>query len=406
MKKLVFLILLALTSSAFASGWSTQALKLCHEYKHPIEDGAISSIWGNLMPIVSSKLQGHPGVTIRTRQIPSRHFKTGHIEFIESWPEDGFFKKRPFIIFNPGVFSPIWGDQTTDMMTRLGALGYHVIAFANPLDRDFVTLNPKFEVGNIYKQAQAIYEASKYLINEYDRAGYVKGKPRLAGVSYGTFLTALIAAQDTQANNPIGFRDLTLFSPPFVLTESIGLLDKLILDSRDDGYEFSNWSMLKSFWHILWLKGITRAQAMDSRLSLEARGILGEYVFKSGMARALKELDELTGVVGVPKRRKERRKWRESLLFSEIFNKYSPKFSQSFEGSEGEHLITWLAKAREHGIGIRVLTAKDDFINARVPSDGFAQDELIELERGGHYGYRSLEWFTDLVNLAFDPRFN
>lgn len=396
------MFIFAIFATSSLAGWSSSALKLSDEYQHPIEDGAVSSIWGNLMPIVSSKLSGHPGITIRTRKISSRHFKKGHIEFIESWPEDAFYKKRPLAIFNPGVFSPIWGDQTVDMMKRLGAMGYHVIAFANPLDRDFVTLAPNFEVGNIYQQAQAIYEAIKAIVYEYKRADYIEGKPRWVGVSYGTFLTALMASFDVESKNPIGVQDITLFSPPFVLTESIALLDKLILNSRDDGYEFSNWGMIKSFWHILWLRGLTRIEAIDSGISLEARGILGEYVFKSGMARALRELDRLTGVVGIPKTRKERRKWRDSLLFSEIFNKYSPKFSSHFKGSPGERLTTWLAKIRSHQVDIRVLTAKDDFINAQIPESSFAPDELIKLESGGHYGYRSLEWFSDLVSVAFE----
>lgn len=400
-KTFALILSVLISHNLLAKGWSTQAIKLGHEYQHPIHDGAVSSIWGNLMPMVSAKLGGHNGITIRSRYIRSRHFKSGHIEFIESWPEDLVYQRLPVVIFNPGVFSPLWGDQTTDMIKRLSELGYRVIAFANPLDKDFVTLNPNFEVGNIYLQAQAIYEATQAIIGDYRRGGLMKGDPRFVGVSYGTFLTTLIAALDLKANNPIGVRDVTLFSPPFVLTESIGLLDKLIINTRKNGFELSSWRVLKGIWRILWLRGLSRREATDSRLSIEARGILGEMVFRSGMARALKELDKLTGKVGVPKKRKARRQWRDSLLFSEIFSKYSPEFASSFTGSSGEQLTTWLDQLRAHDIPIRVLSSKDDFINAQIPVESFGEDEIIVLEAGGHYGYRSLDWFSDLVNISF-----
>lgn len=394
-------LLFAQMAEAHTVGWSAQNLNLVKSYEHPINDGAVSSIWGNMMPIIDSKLSHKRSVTMRERRVKMPYFKKGYLNLIEAWPIDDFYSKKPFIIFNPGVFGPLRGEQTTEFARRFAELGYHVIAFANPLEKDFVTLHSNFEVGNVYMQSKAIYEASRAMILEYKRAGRVEGKVRWVGISYGAFLTSILANLDANHPKPLGTKDITLLSPPFVLTESISLLDQLIISSRAQGYEHSAISMARGFWTILWLKGLSPLQAIDTGLSAQAKGILGEFVFKAGMANALIELDKLTGQVNVPRRKRERREWRDGLLFSEIFERYSPKFSVKFKSSSDNHLASWVGRLRGKNIQVRILSAKDDFINKSVPQQKFQRGQLIALPTGGHFGYRSLDWFDSFFEAAF-----
>ena len=47
----------------------------------------------------------------------------------------------------------------------------------------------------------------------------------------------------------------------------------------------------------------------------------------------------------------------------------------------------------------RVLTSRDDFLNDETVWDD--PNEIYVVNRGGHYGFRSSDWFNSFVKIAF-----
>ena len=295
-------------------------------------------------------------------------------------------EKAPLFIFLPGIFSKVDGPQPTDYMKRLNRLGYHVASFPNPLHKSFVKLKSNYLPGDLVNEAKTLYRSIISLIEYLKSKDVLEGKVYLAGVSYGSFLSAVITAMDGDSNKVIT-GGTTLISPPENFGVSVTRLDQFIDETMsafgDDNFTERAFRFLRvctkdtDNTRRKWAKGLTVFSGFQIPLTDSIRSYQKTY-------------DLSARPMGI-------QNWREIATFNNYFNWYAPELISVYQ-SEVVSLRYWVEKAIDNGQRIRILTAKDDWLNPINAWESYSKENLLMIEKGGHYGFHHTRWFSSLIN--------
>ena len=97
------------------------------------------------------------------------------------------------------------------------------------------------------------------------------------------------------------------------------------------------------------------------------------------------------------------------LIISDGFTCFTDlyKVKGAFKKDEKKYLSYWIKKAIQKGRDdIRILSSLDDMINDRVDPDLANGPYMMTIPHGGHFGYRQMAWFDELLIKSFGLNLN
>lgn len=380
------------------------------KYNFPFKDGFLASVWGSNSVIhgVGGKLKKRT-LTLK-KKYQNKKLKKGplkvKLDFIRTtrkrehcrlYKENKEKKvlKAPTLFFLPGIFSDLANDMSLRMRRSMTKKGHHVITFPNPLSKDFLREAPTHLPGDLFNEAELLYQTMRNVYYQYYSKGYICDKVKLMGVSYGGFLTAIIAALDAREEDPIFNSTVTSVSPPYYFLRSIKRLDwwhpKLS--------KYRSMNLLWVAWKAWCLMSLKKQSQVDNDHLWDARGFFVEFFFWKEFKYALEIFEEKTGKLPVDKN--ELGKWLEQSNFEDYFREFSPFVYIRLKSNQGS-LGYWLDEyERYSGKKIRVLTAMDDPLNHSSNwNPHIGEENVIVLPEGGHYGFRRIGWYEDFLQIA------
>ncbi|PCJ19491.1 MAG: hypothetical protein COB02_07020 [Candidatus Cloacimonadota bacterium] len=402
-----FLILnLLLTSISFSAGWSREILNHSDKYDHPFANGFAATL---------SSICHKPNIKEKNIIVPILDWKFKIDDLLKDpltlkvalqQDSKGNVKKAPLLFYIPGAFSNLGNGQSRRWMDEGTRLGYHVITPPNPWGTDYVGLKPKAKLGDVEAEGKVIYNAFRQAFKKLnDKHKVDRSKIRIAGVSAGSFLTAIISALDAKHNDPIGFYDSTIMSAPFNFGRTLDRLDKIVLESKEPFMGMSLVSVLIRF------KRFCRAEKSgelnDYHLE-SAKGLTVYQGFHSELIKSIKVYDKVNKLNSIPggilgSLSPKYKKWKRKMNFNKFFDVYAPETKKLLLGNNGD-LLYWVNQAKKSGYdNFRILNADDDFLNANAAWANYMKrsQDLIMLQDGGHYGFRHLDWFKEFISLSF-----
>ena len=87
-----------------------------------------------------------------------------------------------------------------------------------------------------------------------------------------------------------------------------------------------------------------------------------------------------------------------NLSFAEAFHIVDEVAFDNFKNSQERKISYWIKKAIQKGRdNIRILSSDDDMINTKVDTDLIDTPYLLTIPHGGHFGYRQMAWFDELL---------
>ena len=339
---------------------------------------------------------------IRKHFISSPFFKDGKIPYLLGEVK-GDKRPRPLAVFMPGTFSKLFSQITKDFHLRLVRLGYRVISFENLFYHEAIQRGPLFNVFDSKKQAKAYYDAAKKIHKDLFAEGKVSNKVTLLGQSYGGFLASVmfgLEALQSQSQNDHFFNGgLHIYSPPFNFVRSIELFDEILFKAQKNKTFGSLPKYIATHFKISRIDN-------EFEISEELRGmalpLFADYGFKSYMVQTLETLEKLRGEDVFPKNKKKRREFFKNISFKEAFNLVDSKAFKNFQNSEEKYLSFWIKKALKKGRDdIKILSSLDDMINDEIDPDLADGPYMMTIPHGGHFGYRQMPWFDELLIKSF-----
>ena len=84
------------------------------------------------------------------------------------------------------------------------------------------------------------------------------------------------------------------------------------------------------------------------------------------------------------------------MSFTRYYEIYAPNALEVIRSEQGD-IYSWMERAQRAGsFKTRIMLTGDDFLNdnSQWPQKAFDEETVI-LENGGHYGFRSLDWYKD-----------
>lgn len=298
-------------------------------------------------------------------------------------------KKAPLFIYFPGAFGKLMNDQAKRFFRDMNELGYHVATFSSPLDESFIKLGPTFKPGDFMKEAQILHRALQNVVDHVDDQGLFDGNLYLAGVSYGAFMASIVTNLDHDNRNLIN-GGTTLISPPADYGISIGILDKYIDETRDDfaGLSFST----------KYSRYLTVCRRHSRRLLKKyAKGLTVFIGFQEQMVSSVKAYRKMNNLNDTPFGDRD---WKENLTFQKYFDWYAPELNASYQ-SQNAKLLTWVDRANQNGKIMRIFAAEDDWLNEPDAWVPFSVDNLLTVNKGGHYGFHHLKWYDNFITKLF-----
>jgi len=395
------LVLFLFSYSAQANyQWPKEIRSHAKAFKMDFKDGFVSTIVGSChTPNVKySKVKAR--VSDLTLRVPDSFNNEVTVKLGLLEDKDGNLKKAPVAFYIPGAFSNKNIKQTRRYLDFFTKKGYHTITFINPWGTDYLNSSPKHKIGHISKEGKSMFylvlKAYRYLQNR----DLVKGQSRLAGVSYGGFVTAMVSAYNAEYNNPLNLKDSTIISPPILLGKTINRIDDYIDDNRG----FVKMNLLKILTRF---KDICKAKSDDDisgYIRDNAEGIAVNNGFYDPFISSVRKYDKMNGLKKIPRvfwglLSKTYRKWKYNYSFKKYFAQYGPELEDELSSEKGE-LYYWIKRAKAAGHDkSRVMLAVNDFLND--PQDIPNTKDIIVVPTGGHYGFRHLSWYSEFLDKAF-----
>lgn len=310
-------------------------------------------------------------------------------------------KNAPFVFFIPGAFNNLDDNQGRHLMDLFLEKGYNVVTTPNPWGTDFIKLGVKSPIGSFVYEGEVLYETFLNTFKKLKRDGYNVPSIRLVGVSYGSFLSAMISAFNVKDNYPLPLKDTTILSPPFHLGETISRLDHYVNESRP----YINDNLVKSLYRLVSFCRNVDYRDYEKFSENKAMSLVIGAGFHRDLIASTILYDRLNNIDKIPGRfwrtlSKKHLKWRKNLTFKQYFNTYAKDARAQMMSRKGD-INYWLDLAREGGYDdFRILTTDNDFLNE--PISAFSPiEKTITLQSGGHYGYRGLSWYRQLIDLSF-----
>jgi hypothetical protein len=357
------ILLLALFTTLTFAQWSPEAQKQVSEFnKQPV--GIFQETFLNCL-IDDLKLRLH---SFQKRSTPYFGVKTLSIDlgqsFMNSSGETLPFRYYLFenskgstgtTVYLPGIFQGLDDEMTYKVVELLLQSGRRVLMIPNPLSPEYLKNYPQDFPGSFHQEAQIIYRILKSHRSEISE---------LVGLSYGAFLSAMVASLDSNSEKFLRGQTTLLF-PPFNINESIASLDEIMEESE------------------VFFKGPK---------ALVGGGFYTYLERTHGQLKAIHQDDLQKGFKRYPFSPGDRRK----LRFSEFNRSHSLKIPE-------DQLMYWMnANWIKDNKRMRVLTSQDDYINHR---NRFQPSEHVQiLKFGGHVGVLSMEWFSEFLRSEINGR--
>lgn len=403
---LLVLFLLALGVRSAWAGWSDAAFNYQDSYNFDVDDGYLSTVWGSCHspnPKWNKMRAKLINWNVTTDEL---YYRTLPTKMALTLDHRGRVKKAPVMFFIPGAFTNLDEKMPKHFIDRFTRLGYHVFVVPNPWGTQYVSRKPKTITGHIEAEAYTLYDVFKRAHRYLSEKGYTNGEFHISGVSYGAFLSAMISG--IAASDPariVSFASTTIISPPLDLGLSLNNLD-FVLDETVD-------------YTSMWLPKLARKYLSICRVNVgnlgryskrDAMGLAASQGFHVNLINSLRLYDKLWDLNTIPGNfwgglSRRYRQWRKNMSFSRYFREYNRGAAAIVDGPKGK-INYWIAMARENSdTRIQVLMAQDDFLNTEftkgVVRNDLNEGELIELPTGGHFGFRALPWFDELLERAF-----
>jgi|SaaInl4_135m_RNA_FD_contig_81_484809_length_1680_multi_3_in_0_out_0_1 hypothetical protein len=420
--KILALVMFFATVCLGFAGWNERAREYASTYSTPYKDGFLSSLAAtcNLKRVPYKKMV----VNIEKWEVFSPEMEKGKLKVDVGLQRDaeGKVLRAPLAIYIPGSFVNLNDKQSNRWLNSLTRLGYHTVVFPNPFGTDFIKQVPISKFGTVTEEAKTVYGMIRRAFGLLRQMGALDGSVRIIGVSSGGFFTAAVAALDAEHKNPIITTDATILAPGFHLGRGMDRLDEYVEEQREPYQEM--W-LLRMYVKLRKICRMKDPSNPSEKVLRDSRGIVTFAGFYEELVNSVKRYDKTRSLNKVPKKGKALGQWRDRFAFSVYYDEFNPEGEKIIRGEHG-HLYYWLGRAYKAGFpSIRVLTTTDDFFNdpgvwGDMKSNplmddalgvyGLMNDEkmwsriqkdLIVLNHGGHYGFRSNPWFENFIRIAF-----
>lgn len=398
----LFLSTLILANSALA-GWNEEALRWQDDYDFKMDDGFLSTVWGSCHSPNPS--YNRIDARVHNWNVVSNelYFRTLPTKMALVEDNRGRVKKAPVMLFVPGAFSNLNEKMPKHFMDRFTRLGYHTIVVPNPWGTDYISRKPRTITGHIEAEAGVLFTVLKRVKEYMDDMNYSNGDIHVSGVSYGAFLSAMLGGM--AAEEGIELKSVTMISPPLKLGKSLDHLD-YILDETVNYTTMWIPKLLKKYVSLCRVD----SDGVGNYSHKDAMGLAAAQGFHTELIESLRLYDRLWNLDTIPQNFWSRltgkyRNWRKTMSFGKYFRLYNRGASEIIDGPRGD-ILYWINRARSNPeTEIQMLLASDDFLNdermIKSLETELSHEELIELPRGGHFGFRALDWFDDFLERAF-----
>lgn len=402
---LIFAIVLAISfpGKSFSQGpWSADVLEHIDNYFHPLENGFVSTVNGQCRgPNIYywQMVTRVQNFRVRSSYMASKELP---VKIGLQKNRDGEVIKAPVMFIIPGAFNNLSSRlprQITDAFTKLG---YHTVTFPNPWGTQYIEEKPLHPTGSIVQEGESLYEGMRYIHQAFKEQDILSGEVKVYGVSYGGFLSVMINAMDAESNDPIINGDVTSVSPPFNLAQTLDRLDGFISETQP----FIGIGLFSTIRKGLGLCLLKENDSVDSENIKNAKGLTISTGFHSNLISSLMAYDKAWNLGSVPHSRLGSyspvfRRWMKGMSFTRFYETYNPQGLESVRSDEGD-LYAWMRRAQNAGnYHARVIVSQDDFLNENdeLPEDSYSEETVI-LPNGGHYGFRSLNWYQQFQKKA------
>lgn len=384
----VLSLLVSITINSNVYAWSDDARDHVNYYPEMFDNTFASSLWGACnAPEIKTK-----GSVTETIDVQTRDFKHP-LPIRYSLHSDYKERQRDVVFVVPGVFTGLDDSQSKRLEGSLFRAGVHVVIFPNPLSYDFLEAKAHHLPGDIFNDAKALLNLIYHMELRISALGVKAGAIKMLGNSYGAFTVAIMKGLDRESRNRIS--QVTLTAPPFNIYDSMHALDRYLDEER---HRYRIFPLFSYFRNYLSLCRKELGADLSDIFEFKVKAFLIQKGFHSYLASAISQYDKLHGTNYVPGRRrgitsKKYRQWKKNLRFANFVEQFVPDVYHRLAGDEGA-LEYWIGDDPD----VRILTSMDDFINPGV--DWFLEDRVILLPNGGHYGYRGLSWFDELIKIS------
>ncbi len=398
------MVLTACVTTWSSNQWDSTVIEHSKSYNHPFDDTFASTLEG----VCNTFSLKYDDMEIRLEDWKgfSPNVESGWIPVkVGIQTVDDKVKRAPLFFYIPGAFSNLDDKQNRQWMHSMTQQGYHTVVFPNPWGTDFISRKSKSPIGYVTTEAQIIYDAMRYVYQKAQINYMLSGPVRVAGVSYGGFLSAMVAALDAEHPEPIINQDATAVAPPYDMGITMDHLDNALNDMRED---FAEIGLASKAWKFARFCRLKNESQMKPKHYQDAKGLVAYSGFHDTLVDSVILYDELRDVNAIPDRDKGKKSdrfkaWRKDFTYNQYFDNYAPGARALMKKQVGK-LMHWVNRARAgNGAKIRLMTADDDFLNVVGAFEKQAK-QMILVRDGGHYGYRGDEWYFKFLELAFTDK--
>jgi hypothetical protein len=310
------------------------------------------------------------------------------------------YKLKPakVVFYIAGLFDDAGSGNSKSVIEQYIDLGFHVVAIANPLSQEFLQSGPTYEVGNVKAEAKVVLSFMEQALKDLKNRKLILGNHvSIAGISHGGFIAAVAAALDSQKHKRLITRDVSVYSPPYNLLKAARYLDL----ASSETPEYFGLGFLKLAKKLIGILKIKDSDEISSEQATLAKGVVSNVVFKKSMVESLFVYDKVTHRLNIPSKKKDKEEWSKKLSFSGYYEKYAPLTFKQLKSGDAQ-ITNWFDLYHKNtGKIVRVLTARDDFLNDQYDWNQLPSEQAIILNHGGHMGYVSSKaWFRKFMQLA------
>lgn len=310
-------------------------------------------------------------------------------------------KKRPVMIYVPGIFNNSKDSQSRRALDEYKQLGYHVFILPNPWSEEYITANQNAsKPGDILAEGKALLALSSAVVRSIDPS-LIDGV-ELTGASYGGFIVGVMSALD---NTALFNRGTTIISPPLDFRYSLPYMDTLMDTELDRAYQYNYWDLFKIASNYF---SAVFASDLSPKSKESAKPFIAKQGFHDSIVTTIKTYDKVHSAGWIPDfaNDDDKLKWEKSIRFMKYFTDYAPETLTMLE-SEASNLSFWIEETLNNGMEIRLLTTSNDFLNPPVfktKKDFYLlpQGVYLELPSGGHLGFLALPWYKNFKKLAWN----
>jgi pimeloyl-ACP methyl ester carboxylesterase len=377
--------------------WDLELTEHVDRYYHPLENTFVSTVQGQCRDW--SRPYWAMDVPVKNYRVKSSFLDSGELPLKMALQRDdkGRPIKAPLIFGIPGAFNNLSSRMPKQFTDAFSSLGYHAITLPNPWGTQYIENRPYAPTGSVVNEGKAIYEAMRKVHNALSKQGLIADRVDVFGVSYGGFLSVMIDALDAESGAPILTGDVTAVSPPFNLGETLNQLDALIGQTQP----FIGIGLYNTIKKGLALCLANSNSDIDNKKIKDARGLTIGAGFHADLITSLRAYDKAWNLRSVPHSfwgsySPVFRRWMRGMSFTRYYEIYAPNALEVIRSEQGD-IYSWMERAQRAGsFKTRIMLTGDDFLNdnSQWPQKAFDEETVI-LENGGHYGFRSLDWYKD-----------